>query len=184
MKDIKNSPIKDILKNSLISESLSHAYLFFGQKSILERQTEILDRTTQSNKADLVLVSSQGNIFYEISELDETRESEPIAIGVVNYGKSIAPFVEVKLIPGTFRAVGVHYRGWEIKELKSLEYNATFFRISLNYLVEELIPGKYNLTFSITCPYCMQKYKEENIPICIRTGYQKMAEECGENWGN
>lgn len=157
-------------------------FIFFNQTKIMDKQTEILDKTTQLNKADLSLISSQGNLAYELSELDEKRESEPLAIGIVNYGKSIAPFVKIKLIPGTFVAVGEYQYGWEIRNLKSLDFNSTFFRISLNSPSEKLLPEVYNLTFSIECPYCDNSYREENITICVRTDYKEMIMECGEQF--
>jgi hypothetical protein len=162
---------------------LIQALIFFNQTNIMQTQTDILDKTTQSNKADLTLVSSQGDIAYELSEIDETKESESLAIGVVNYGKSIAPFVKIRLKPDIFRAIGEYQYGWDVRELKSLGDNSTFFRISLNGN-QQLLPKEYNLTFSIDCPYCETPYKEENVSICIRSGYQEMVEECGERWAS
>jgi len=161
-----------------------------AQAKISDKQTEILNRTSQSNKADLTLVSSQGDQrkMYRLEDLDEVDEKEPIAIGVINSGKTIAPSVEVSFLTserflGELRdkpSLNGWNRDWSIKELTSLNYTATFFLFKMNPTGGNLSVGEYNLTFSINCPYCEQTYKEENITICIYSDYTNSFKECGE----
>jgi hypothetical protein len=152
------------------------------QGDILDKQTQIIQQTSQSNKADLFLVSSQGDRAYS---LDTLENGETLAIGVINAGKTIAPFAQIKLMSSK-NFIGRErdnngYGFWDIKELSGLNYTATFFTFKENGAYGNISVGEYNITFSIDCPFCEQPYKEENITICIFNKASNKEFECNNS---
>jgi hypothetical protein len=154
------------------------------QAQIQNTQNQILKQTSQSNFPDLYLSSSQGYQSYPIDSFNNYPQR--IAVGVTNIGKSIAPFVDIKIVDGLFR-------GWEektkddfrITNLNSLDYNATFFDFWIfNYtnIKSPQVPGKLDIPFMINCPFSQDPIKFQNITICIYSSYDNITKECGEEW--
>ncbi len=153
------------------------------QKEISQQQNQLLAQTSQTAKANLLLVSSQGYQSYNYNTL---KDYSYLAVGVINLGKSIAPFTKISISSDLF--VGNVYRYKEqgispefiVKDLKSTDYNSTFFKFWLNPLnYNNFTLGEKNVTFEIDCPYCENSISYQNITVCI---YNQTSSECGEKW--
>jgi len=159
-------------------------YVSINQKDILLKQTQILEQTSQSTKADLLLVSSQGNRAYFYGNLIEGK-NEQIAIAITNLGKATAPFIIVSmdsnLFTGYKKDLSDGNPEFILRELKSLDYNSTFFKLWINPDQDKNISfGKKDVTFKIKCPYCKIPISYQNISICVYK--EDKIKECGEDW--
>lgn len=156
------------------------------QASILDKQTLILDSTSQSNLPEILLVSSQGYRSYRISELSNGSYRE-IGIGVTNLGKATAPHLNVGIDDDYFLGYKVYNGGsleqtFTIEKLDSFNYNYTFFRFWIkpqNY--GDIKIGENTINFKINCPTCEEPVSVQNISICI---YLDSPIECGDKWKN
>ncbi|MCK4552950.1 hypothetical protein KAT80_01985 [Candidatus Pacearchaeota archaeon] len=166
---------------------LEQAKLDATQIGISKQQAEILDRTSQSNKADLFLSSSQGYVKYNLEDFNE--KGRMISIGITNLGKAVAPYARVLFSPNS-SFVGRGEEGPNVNEhgffivqnLTSLEYETSRFVIFKNWMNENLTIGVKEITFRIDCPFCTDPLKEQKIPICIYSEYYLIEEECGGEW--
>lgn len=155
-----------------------------GQNSIQQKQNEILQQTSQSTKADLLLVSSQGNTAYRYENLREEK-SPQIAVAVTNLGKATAPFVIVSMNSSFFNGYKLDTSDGRVnfilQDLKSLDYNATFFKFWVNPDIETNFTfGITDIIFKIECAYCLKPVDYQKIPICVYK--EDRIRECGAEW--
>ncbi len=154
-----------------------------NQRDISNKQTEILDRTSQSKQADLLLVSSQAYQKYKFSDISKNKKL--LAVGIINTGKSIAPYIRVEIESDLFSwNKKEDFDGdspfWNLKELSSSGYNSTFFEIRINpNEIDTFNLGINKIIFKITCPYCTNQTSFQSLQICI---YNQSSKEDCEGW--
>lgn len=169
-----------------------HNFVLFGQLQIASiqagisnEQKEIFAQTSQSNLADLLLISSQGNPEYAFSSLTGGNK-EMLAVGVVNLGKSVAPYVSIQMNSKEFVGFNLDKNNEEksffaVENLESTKYNATFFNLRINPPFDKNFKmGERNVTFEVTCPFCEVPSLIKNITICVYSSHQNYSKECGK----
>jgi hypothetical protein len=141
-----------------------------NQTNIQNTQTTILDRTSQSNMPQTLIVSSQGLVSLSYEEL--AKHNHFIAIGVTNIGRALIPSLNVHLdspyFSGFQQNAGISgvTNDLFVYNLKSLEYNFTWFEFYPTNLSAIKI-GENNLQFRITCPVCEKPIDYQNITFCV-----------------
>jgi hypothetical protein len=151
-----------------------------NQVTILSQQEKILERTSQSTLADLSLVSAQGDRVYNLGIFDSG--SEPINLGIINHGKTVAPFVRIVPARGRFLSELSGQSGvWEIENLESLNHSTMQYLIKPNPMFGNLTAGEYNIGFSVYCPYCEKVSEEQNISICVVEEINQVSEVCNSS---
>lgn len=175
-----------IVMTILIASTQVH--ILDKQTELSNKQIDIIKRTTQFNKPNIILTKTRDSRFYRyrLENLDEPNsELEKVPIGIINEGKTVAPIVSVHLKSGLFLWRGWDFGGsyykWDIDGIESLGYNFTSLWIKSN-ANGNLSAGEYNLTMIIECPYCENPNKEENVTICIYSENENIEKECGGKW--
>lgn len=173
---------------NLFVSGLLVCFIMFGQLSVSSiqsnisaTQNQILQQTSQSNLADILLVTplQTRNLVFNKANLIYPRIGT-IPIAITNLGKATAPSVRVSIVsPGFTGDINGRASALIVENLKSLDYsNQTMFSFWVNPEAEKTLSiGMQELTFLIDCPYCKDKLKNQTISICI---YNQSSSECEE----
>ncbi len=175
------------LKRWKVTLGVFTVFILITQTIIINKQIEILKESSVSNKPEIIIWSSQGLVTDGPDPLAKGGE-ESIAVGVTNIGKVMIPHTTIRLARNSFFDAHIVEEGgtsvsWQLTDLESLSYNATFFRYKIKpeYLENFEFGKVYKLDFVIDCPICKKPRDIQSIKICL---FEQNARDCGDEWIN
>jgi len=156
------------------SIGLNQNNILNSQTQIASKQTEILDRTSQSNLPQIMIYTTQTTVNYNMSDI-LLGEKQRLELETMNIGKSRAPYFYItpsinNTLTGKFGYLtpfenGTNY--FAVFNLENLGSNHTIFNFEYSDYNKNLSAGYNNITFEIHCPACVNSISYQNVPIYL-----------------